>query len=227
MKKITVLLADDHTIIREGLRSLLTIDGHFDVVGEAADGQQTITLVEELHPEVLVLDIAMPKLNGLEAARRILQLQPSPPKILILSAHADDIYIDQVVAMGVVGYLVKQTSANFLVKAIKEIHSGKLFFSPSIARRKKGGREKTSFPAGKKHKGTISLTSRELEVLQLVAEGRSNKEVASDLNISIKTVEKHRHNLMEKLDLHDTAGITRYAIANGIIESSVQCTTIS
>ena len=227
MKQITVLLADDHTIIREGLRSLLTIDGHFDVVGEAADGQQTITLVEELQPEVVVLDIAMPKLNGLEVARRILQQQPSPPKILILSAHADDIYIDQVIAMGVVGYLVKQTSANFLVRAIKEIHRGKLFFSSSIAQRKNEGQRKTSYPSGIKHKGTISLTSRELEVLQLVAEGRSNKEAASDLNISIKTVEKHRHNLMKKLDLHDTAGITRYAIANGIIESSVQCTTIS
>lgn len=175
----------------------------------------------------MVLDIAMPKLNGLEAARRILQQVEPRPRILILSAHADDIYIDQVVAMGVVGYLVKQTSANFLVKAIKEIHNGKVFFSPFITRRKSGGREKLSYLAGKKHKGTIPLTSRELEVLQLVAEGRSNKEVASDLNISIKTVEKHRHNLMEKLDLHDTAGITRYAIAAGIIESSVQCTIIA
>jgi len=225
MKQITILLADDHMLIREGLRSLLSMDKHFKVVGEAADGLQAISMACSLKPEVVVLDIAMPKLNGLETAKRILQ-QPSAPKILMLSAHADDIYIDQVAAMGAVGYLVKQTSASFLIKAIKEIVKGKVFFSPSIASRKKQEMKKSLYYAGKKHKGNIPLTSREREVLQLVAEGRSNKEVASDLNISIKTVEKHRHNLMAKLDLHDTAGITRYAISAGIIESSVQCTII-
>lgn len=151
MKQITVLLADDHMLLREGLRSLLTIEGHFDIVGEAANGQQAIDMSMDLHPDVVVMEIAMPKLNGLEAAKRILQ-QPHPPKILMLSAHADDIYIDQVAAMGVVGYLVKQTSANFLVRALKEIHNGKVFFSPSIASRKNEERGKSYF-AGKNIKG--------------------------------------------------------------------------
>lgn len=219
MKKITVILADDHIIIREGIRALLELDGGFEVIGEAADGRQTELMVLSLHPDVVVLDIAMPQLNGLEVARRIIQQMKIPPKILMLSAHGDDAYIDQVVALGVAGYLVKQTSALMLTRAIRAVYAGKGFYSPSIARRLSGRSLRNK-------KAVMDLTTREREVLQLVAEGGANKEIADELNISIKTVEKHRQNVMVKLGLHDTAGLTRYAIAAGIIESSVQCTIL-
>jgi DNA-binding NarL/FixJ family response regulator len=226
MKKITVILADDHTIIREGLRALLELDGGFEVVGEAADGRQTEELALALCPDVVVLDIAMPRLNGLEAARRILRQMTPPPKILMLSAHADDAYIDQVAALGVAGYLVKQTSAHILTRAIREVYAGKGFYSPAIARRLGGRPPALSGRSGRNRKEAVALTPRECEVLQLVAEGDANKEIAAELDISIKTVEKHRQNVMTKLGLHDTAGLTRYAIAAGVIESSVQCTII-
>ena len=223
MKKITVLLADDHMIVREGLRSLLEIEGDFDVVGEAANGLQAVELALTLRPAVVVLDLAMPQLNGLEAARRILHQVTPPPKVLILSAHSDDAYVEQVAALGVMGYLVKQSSAHILAKALREIHKGNAFYSPDIAKRM--ARQQPEVP-GRNRKTLVHLTSREREVLQLIAEGRANKEVAADLGISIKTVEKHRQSVMHKLNLHDTAGLTRYAISTGIIESSIQCTIL-
>lgn len=227
MKKITVVLADDHVLIREGVRALLELDGGFEVIGEAADGRQTESMVLSLHPDVVLLDIAMPQLNGLEAARRILQQMKPPPKIIMLSAHNDDAYIEQVIALGVPGFLVKQTSIKILTTAIKEVYDGKVFHSPSIAQRMKGRPYLSIGRSGRYKKEIKALTSREREILQLVAEGNSNKEIASVLEISIKTVEKHRQNVMTKLGLHDTAGLTRYAIAMGFIESSVQCTIIS
>ena len=222
MKKITVLLADDHSIVREGIRLLLETAGDFEVVGEAINGLEAVEMARELRPDVLVMDIAMPQLNGLEAARRILQqvAPPNPPKILILSAHGDDAYIEHVSALGVPGYLIKQTSSQILITAIRAIYKGKIFYSPSITKRLHGAQRR----AGPKF--DVSLTTREREVLQLVAEGRSNKEVGVDLGISIKTVEKHRQGVMTKLDIHDTSGLTRYAISAGIIENSVQCTII-
>lgn len=223
-KRITVLLADDHAIVREGLRALLELEGGIDVVGEAANGREAVDLARELHPAVAVLDIAMPLLNGLEAARRILQEVEPPPKLLILSAHGDDAYIEQVAALGVVGYLVKQTSAHALATAVKEVNAGRLFFSPSIANRLCSPPTEPSRRAGRARKAVAQLTSREREVLQRVAEGAANKEAAADLGISVKTVEKHRQSVMNKLGLHDTAGLVRYAIAAGIIENSVQCT---
>jgi len=226
MKRITVLLADDHAVIREGLRALLEIEGDFEVIGEAADGLQAVKLAKELCPAVVVMDIAMPQLNGLEATRRILEQVSPPPKILILSAHADDAYVEQVIALGAAGYLVKQTSAQILAKAIREIHQGKVFYSPSIAKRLSGQQQELQRRTGRTKKFAVNLTSREREVLQLVAEGRANKEVASELEISVKTVEKHRQSVMRKLGLHDTAGLTRYAISAGIIESSVQSTIL-
>jgi DNA-binding NarL/FixJ family response regulator len=225
-KRITVLLADDHAIVRQGLRALLELEGGIDVVGEAANGREAVDLARELHPAVAVLDIAMPLLNGLEAARRILQEVQPPPKVLILSAHGDDAYIEQVAALGVVGYLVKQTSAHILATAIKEIHAGKVFFSPSIANRLCSPPKEASRRTGRARKEVVKLTSREQEILQRVAEGAANKEVAADLGISVKTVEKHRQSVMNKLGLHDTAGLVRYAIAAGVIESSIQCTLL-
>ncbi|MBC8126159.1 MAG: response regulator transcription factor, partial [Gloeobacteraceae cyanobacterium ES-bin-144] len=222
MKRITVLLAEDHTIVREGLRSLLKSESDIEIVGEAENGRQAVSLTEKLAPDVLVMDIAMPLLNGLEAARQIL-LTKCATKILILSAHSDDAYVEKVMALGASGYLIKQSAFRVLPTAIREVHGGKSYFSPAIAKRFKV--PKTPGVRSSKVKPAANhLTPREMEVLQLIAEGNPNKLTADILSISIKTVEKHRQKVMEKLDIHDTASLTRYAIAHGIIESSVQVT---
>ena len=224
MKRITVLLADDHMVVREGLRALLEAEGDIEVVGEAATGRQAVDLARKLHPAVIVMDIAMPLLNGLEATRQILKVMPGT-KILILSAHGDDAYVEQVTGFGAAGYLIKQNSALVLPKAIREANKGNTFFSPSISQRLRERQQNSHHGTnGRSRKKAVVLTSREMEVLQLVAEGNANKQTASELGISIKTVEKHRQQLMRKLDIHDTAGLTRYAIAAGIIESGVQLT---
>ena len=227
MKRITVLLADDHTIVREGLRALLEREADIEIVGGADNGRHAVKLAKRLRPAVVVMDIAMPLLNGLEATRQIAKSVPAT-KVLILSAHADDEYIEQVTLAGAAGYLIKQTAADVLSKAIREVRQGNTFFSPSIADRLQGLSFESSDRRGvlKKSKKKTALSSRELEVLQLVAEGKANKQIARELGISIKTVEKHRQHLMRKLDLHDTAGLTRYAISAGIIESSIQVTII-
>lgn len=225
MKRITVLLAEDHTIVREGLRTLLEAEGDIEVVGEAETGRQAVQLSQKLRPAVVVMDIAMPQLNGLEATRQILKVVPST-KVLILSAHSDDAYVEQVIALGAAGYLIKQTSAQVLAKAVREAEKGNTFFSSAIAKRLRNHFEKSRKQAASLEMKGVRLSSREMEVLQLIAEGRANKQVAAELAISVKTVEKHRQRLMEKLNIHDTAGLTRYAISTGIIESSVQLTII-
>jgi DNA-binding NarL/FixJ family response regulator len=225
LNTITVLLVEDHVVVRQGLRSLLEFEKDITVVGEAANGRQALKMAMHLRPKVIVMDIAMPMLNGLEAARQLPAIAPDS-KVLVLSAHSDDAYVEQVIALGAKGYLVKQISFQMLAKAIREVHKGRMFFSPSIAEhfrntdKTKSGRDK---PLGKKLSG---LSVREREVLQLIAEGSANKQIAGELVISVKTVEKHRQHLMGKLDIHDTAGLTRYAIAAGIIESSVQLTVL-
>jgi DNA-binding NarL/FixJ family response regulator len=226
MNRITVLLAEDHTIVREGLRALLKLEDDIEVVGEAANGRQSVELTRKLLPAVVVMDIAMPLLNGLEATRQILRSNPAT-RVLILSAHSDDAYVERVMALGAAGYLIKQTAAHILPQAIREVHKGKPFFSPAISRRYHHHEQK-ALNRGELCPKRLAplLSSRELEVLQLVAEGKANKETADELHISVKTVEKHRHNVMEKLNIHDTAGLTRYAISTGIIESSVQVTII-
>jgi len=225
MKRITVLLAEDHMIVREGLRALLGAEGDIEVIGEAQTGRQAVKLARKLRPDVVVMDIAMPLLNGLEATRRILKAVPAT-RVLILSAHGDDEYIRQAVMLGVAGYLIKQTSADLLSRAIREVQGGNTFFSPSIASRVHRLSLASADRCGAFQKKKAALSSREVEVLQLIAEGKANKQVAAELGISIKTVEKHRQHLMGKLDLHDTAGLTRYAIAAGIIESRVQMTIL-
>ena len=225
MKRITVLLAEDHNIVREGFRSLLKHEHDIEVVGEAETGRQAIVMVKKLRPAVVVMDIAMPLLNGLEATRQILQARPAI-KVLILSAHSDDAYIEQIIGLGAAGYLIKQTSHDVLSRAIREVQKGKTFFSPSISKRLHHHSEKSSDRVGLLKTKDDQLSSRETEVLQLVAEGNVNKETATELGISIKTVEKHRQNLMKKLNIHDTAGLTRYAISAGIIENSVQLTIV-
>ena len=223
MKQIAVLLAEDHAIVRQGMRLLVEADGDIEIVGEAKTGREAVQMTDKLRPEVVVMDIAMPLLNGLEATRQILKAFPVT-KVLILSAHSDSEYVEQVVKAGARGYLVKQSSGEILAKAIRELHQGKTFFAPSIAKRLQEGFQKSADGVGLRKKSDHQLTSREAELLQLIAEGQANKQIASELGISIKTVEKHRQHLMEKLSIHDIAGLTRFAIAAGIIESSVQST---
>ena len=224
MKRITVLLAEDHSIVREGLRSLLELGSDFEVVGEAETGRQAVSLARKLHPTVVVMDIAMPMLNGFEATRQILLAVPDT-KVLVLSAHSDDEYVAHMAAVGASGYLVKQNSGQVLVHAIKEVASGRSYFSQSISKRQDNAERKARESGAARGKPKRSLTAREAEVLQLVAEGAANKQVAAELGISVKTVEKHRQQLMDKLDIHDTAGLTRHAIATGVIESAIQKTT--
>lgn len=223
MKRIPVLLADDHTIVRQGLRLLIEAGGDIEIVGEAKTGREAVQMTCELRPEIVVMDIAMPLLNGLEATRQILKVFPET-KVLILSAHSDPEYIEQVVKVGATGYLVKQSSGDVLALAVRELHKGKTCFAPSIAKHLKAEYQKSTDGIGLRKKSGTQLTSRESELLQLIAEGQANKQIASELGISIKTVEKHRQNLMEKLNIHDIAGLTRFAIAAGIIESSIQST---
>jgi DNA-binding NarL/FixJ family response regulator len=220
-KPITILLAEDHAIVRQGLRTLLETEGSFKVVGQAQNGREAVALAAALRPDVILMDIAMPVLNGLEATRQVLVANPAA-KVLILSAHSDDEYIERTIAVGAVGFLEKQTSAEILTKAIQEVAAGRSFFSPAIAKRLADGQKRSRDRDGLHKANGTSLTSREAEVLQLVAEGQANKQVAATLSISIKTVEKHRQHVMDKLHIHETAGLTRYAIAKGIIESSVQ-----
>jgi DNA-binding NarL/FixJ family response regulator len=225
MKKITVLLAEDHTIVREGFRKMLELEDDLEVVGEAQDGRRAIALAKRLHPDVVLMDIAMPLLNGLEATRQVLKGLPST-KVLILSAHSDDAYVKNAAESGAVGFLLKQTSAHDVCRAIREVQKGNTFFSASISRRFDRLNPPSLGRNGLLKKKAAQLTSREMEVLQLIAEGKANKQTAAELGIGIKTVEKHREHLMEKLDIHDTAGLTRYAISMGIIESSVQLTIV-
>jgi DNA-binding NarL/FixJ family response regulator len=221
MKPITVLLAEDHTVVREGFRNLLNAERDIRIVGEAETGREAVQLAKKLHPTVVIMDIAMPLLNGLEATRQIVQEVPGA-HVLILSAHDDDAYVERAIAYGAQAFLLKKSSAQTLSKAIREVQQGHTYFSTAIPRRLQHPHEnKTVSKSGSTH-----LSSREVEVLQLIAEGKANKEIATELGISIKTVEKHRQHLMAKLDIHDTAGLTRYAIAAGIIENNLQFTIL-
>jgi DNA-binding NarL/FixJ family response regulator len=220
MHKIRVVLADDHTVVRQGLRALLVAEGDIEIVGEAENGRQAVQMVKKLLPDVVVMDIAMPVLNGLEATRQITRALPLT-KVLILSSYSDDEYVQQLTETGVAGYLVKQTAANDLLKAIREAQKGNVFFSPSIAKRLHDQCREAFASGAPAKKRTDHLTTREAEVLQLIAEGCANKQIAGELRISIKTVEKHRQQVMNKLGIHDVAGLTRHAIAKGIIESNV------
>jgi len=217
MKKITVVLADDHAVLREGLRLLLQTTHDIAVVGEADDGHRTLTAVKKLQPDVVLLDIAMPLLNGLEAARRI-ALEVPATKVLILSAYHDHQHVQQALDAGASGYLTKQISSDDLFDAIREISAGKASFSPPIARcLSQQWRDGTSpFTTTR----APALTTRQTEVVQLIAEGFSSKQIAGVLRLSQKTVGKHREAIMAKLDIHEIASLTRYAVFTGVVESN-------
>jgi DNA-binding NarL/FixJ family response regulator len=222
MSNINVLLVDDHNIVRQGLKALLTAEGDITVMAEAQTGREAVQLAAKLHPEVVVMDLAMPLLNGWEATRQILKAAPSA-KVLILSTYDSDEHVQQAIAAGAAAYLIKQTAAADLVKAIREVRKGNAYFSPPIAQRL---REKT-YNVAEPDKNAepaapnVELTLREAEVLQLIAEGFANKQIAAELGLSVKTVEKHRQQVMNKLDIHDTASLVRHAAAKGIIEANL------
>jgi DNA-binding NarL/FixJ family response regulator len=219
MKKIMVLLADDHTVVREGLRLLVEAEQDIKVIGAADNGREAVTMAKKLAPDVIVMDVAMPVLNGLEATRQILRDMPQC-KVLVLSTYADDDYVQQLIEEGAIGYLIKQSAANDLILAIREAVKGNAYFSPCISKRLLDQCRDALVRGGAMRKRTTKLTCREAEVLQLIAEGQANKQIAGKLAISIKTVEKHRQQLMNKLNIHDVAGLTRHAISKGIIESA-------
>lgn len=221
--KITVLLADDHTLVREGLRLVLESEKDIQVIAEAQNGREAVEIVKKLKPDVVVMDIAMPLLNGFEATRQIVKMFPKT-KVLILSAYNDDEYVTRMIETGAAGYLIKQNSAQVLSKAIRAIKKDSVFFCAYVEKRLKNTNKERIGRGGVLKKKSARLSLRESEVLQLIAEGKANKGMADELKISIKTVEKHRQNLMKKLDIHDTAGLTRYAIASGVIESSIHRT---
>lgn len=216
MKKVAVLLVDDHAVVRQGLRALLEAEGDIAVVGEAENGRQAVALTKKALPDVVLMDVAMPGMNGLEATRQIVKSVPSA-RVLVLTSYGDDDYVAQLMGAGATGYLVKQTAAADLLKAVRQVQKGHAFFSPTIAKRLRqngnGG-----FEVARTGQKSVNLTSREAEVLQLVAEGLANKQIAGELSISIKTVEKHRQQAMNKLNIHDVASLTRYAISKGWVE---------
>jgi DNA-binding NarL/FixJ family response regulator len=223
MEKIRVLLADDHTIVREGLRALLESEKDISVVGEAGTGRKAVELAKKLSPSVVVMDIAMPNLNGLEATRQIAREVPDA-KLLVLSSYDDEEYVQQVTEAGATGYLLKQTVATDLIKAVRETKKGNAFFSPAISKRLIERYRETFLRGAPVRRLSDVLTSREVEVLQLIAEGYANKQIAAELSISIKTVEKHRQQVMNTLNIHNIAGLTRYAISKGITENRARLT---
>jgi RNA polymerase sigma factor (sigma-70 family) len=218
MPDITILLADDHTVVRQGLKSFLSSEPGLKVIGEAADGRQAVQMAIKLKPHVILLDISMPVLNGLEATRQICA-QDADARIIILSSHNDDEYIEELTGAGAIGYLLKQTSPRDLIAGIREAHAGNACFSPSISRRMAENCRRAFISGKAVSKAGDELKPREREVLQLIAEGNTNKAMAEQLNISVKTIEKHRQQLMERLRIHDIAGLTRYAMAKGIISA--------
>lgn len=225
MPNITVLLVDDHNIVRQGLRALLLAEGDITIVGEAQSGREAVQMASQLRPEIVIMDLAMPLLNGAEATRQVLKALPNA-RVVVLSSYGDDEHLQQAISAGAAAYLLKQTAASDLVKAIREVRRGNAYFSPAIAMRL---REKTVQPltvaespeAAPLPKPEPELTSREMEVLQLIAEGFANKQIAGELGLSVKTVEKHRQAVMKKLDIHDIAGLVRHAVSKGIIEMNM------
>jgi DNA-binding NarL/FixJ family response regulator len=218
MKNITILLADDHLIVRQGMRALLGTVPCLEVIGEAEDGRQAVDLAAALRPDVVVMDIGMPLLNGLQATRLIKANTPAT-KVLVLSSYSDDRFVQELAEAGAVGFLHKQTTTPEFIAAIRRASEGKASFSPSISARFTNRYRQAILRDGKPPKGQfpVRLKSRECEVVQMLAQGKTNRQMAIDLNISVKTVGKHRQSAMNKLNIHDVAGMTRYAIREGIV----------
>jgi len=214
---IRILLADDHTVIRRGLRALLERQNGFVVVAEAADGREAVDAAATVGPDVAVIDIGMPNLNGIEAATRITEKRPETA-VVILSMHADESYVLRALKSGARGYLLKDSPEEDLINAIRAVHQGKAFFSPEISKMLAEDYMRQMRQRGVEDSYEL-LTPREREILQMLGEGKSNKEVATQLNLSLHTVETHRGNVLEKLNLHSTAEMILYAVRKGIVTS--------
>ena len=215
MPKLRIVLADDHTLVRHGLRKVLQDQSDWVVVGEANDGREAVQLVQELKPDVAILDIAMPRLNGIEATRQIARRFPDV-HVLVLSMHADEPYVTQVLRAGATGYLLKDSADTDLIKAVAAVSQKKSFFSPAVAKVMLDDYVRQLADRGITDRYD-TLTEREREVFQLIAEGKSNKDVADLLHLSPNTVETHRAHIMEKLDVHNAAEIVLYAVRKGVI----------
>jgi DNA-binding NarL/FixJ family response regulator len=214
-KTCRILIAEDHTILRDGLRSLLSADPRLEVVGEAGDGREAVRLVETCHPHLVLMDLSMPRMNGLGAIKEIKKQHPEI-KIIALTVHGTEEYILETLEAGADGYLLKESTHSELMMAIRNVLEGKIYLSPGVSEKVIEG-----FLEGKKafkaESAWDTLTQREREILKLIAEGSKNKEIAHYLSISTKTVEKHRANLMKKLDLHNVSELTAFAIEKGLI----------
>jgi DNA-binding NarL/FixJ family response regulator len=211
---IRLLIADDHKLMRDGLRSLVEKEPDIEVVGETEDGATAVRLARQTNPHVVVMDVSMPDLNGIEATRKILAASPTV-KVVALSGHADQHFVREMLAAGASAYILKHTAFDELMRAIRAVMKGKKYLSPEVTRGVMDAYVELSKPLSDKA-AFVVLTDREREVLQMTAEGKSTKEVAAGLGISIKTVETHRRNIMEKLEIHSVAELTKYAIREGL-----------
>lgn len=217
--KVRMILADDHAMLREGLKALIVKEGDLVVVGEADNGKGTVELARETGAHVVVMDVAMPDLNGIEATRKILKTNPRI-KVVALSGHANREFVREMLKAGASAYVLKSRAYEELVRAVREVMKGKKYLSPDIARGVVDEYvEMSSSPRA--NPAFVVLTDREREALQLIAEGKSTKEVAGQLDVSVKTIETHRRNIMEKLNLHSVADLTKYAIREGITSVDV------
>jgi DNA-binding NarL/FixJ family response regulator len=210
--KIKILVADDHPVVRKGLQSCLARQDRLKLVGEASDGEEALRKTRELSPDVVLMDISMPRMNGL-AVTEVLRKEAPNVKILVLSVHNNKEYVFRIIQAGAHGYISKEAPPEELLRAIESVHTGEPFFSPEIAR----AALNQIVTSGGKKEPFAQLTSREREVLVLIAEGQSNKEIASRLGIGVRTIETHRERIMRRLDIHSVAGLTKFAIANGMI----------
>ena len=208
---IKILLADDHALVRQGFRMILEAQPDMEIVGQAGNGREAVELASKLHPDVAVMDVAMPELNGIEATRRITNVSPRT-RVLALSMHKDSMYVREILRAGARGYLLKDSGDADLVAAVRAVAKGDGYISPSVS-----GAVLSEYRRHVTHPHDF-LTSREREVLQMIAEGKTNKEIAASLNLSVYTVEAHRGRVMEKLNLHSTGELVRFALRNGLID---------
>ncbi|MCX7983154.1 MAG: response regulator transcription factor [Syntrophales bacterium] len=217
MKKISVLIADDHEVVRDGIKELLRRQPDIEIAGEASDGKEAIVRVREIHPDVVLLDISMPGLNGLEAINIIRRVIP-PPEVVVLTMYDKDAYIKQLFQAGARGFVLKASPSREIVEAIRAAHRGEMFISTKLQERVVSGYLKASSTVSASPSRYDLLTEREQQVFRLIAQGKSSKDIAEFLSISLKTVEKHRAHIMQKLGLHDRVDIVKYAIKIGIMD---------